>query len=558
MRMKEIITFKSRFGGIVPYLQRQALIASGKSSGPIELPRSPPVSKTGLERVPVSTYLGKSFTFEPEYMDYYGRMEGYNFVTSIPKFDPWVRDLLREEDPLLEESFTNKYLRDPSTPDRVMKHFCRYDRQWQKMPKTSRMRKAMRIVDEMFGCLKHSIDPIDFNYQGWCEIVNHLEMTSSPGLPLRREYTTQAECLPYIYDKAKRLNHFAKFLPAHKVRAPPCMIGLRPGMTDFEQLEEKVKARGVWAYPAEVKVVEQRFVVPIMEKLSQHFGDIPYVTGVNMTKCLPMIIDHLLVRGKKAMVSDIHHLDDSVGPDYINWAFDLIESWLDMGSTKSSIKRNENVMNFIRYYFINTLILLPSGQLVRKHGGVPSGSGFTQLVDTLVTLVITVYSLLEQGADESEIRNFIFCVGDDVATTVKVDFSLEQFSRSLNRLGYEMNPSKAFLTDDGSDLVFLGYGKYGGHVRRSFEDLLKNALFPERYVGSEARSTSRLLGQLVAGGMCDPKFNHLVHKAFEKRLFRPLSEDDQYIPQTKWFRKVFGEDTEFPTHLNAFDLYLLI
>lgn len=317
--MKKIITFKSQFGGLVPYLKRQIAELEGVASPSVVLPKAPEVSKVGLEKIPVSDYSDKPFTFDPKFMNYYGRMEGYVFGTSIPKFDPWFRDLLREEIPDIEEAFTNRFLRDPSTPDRVMKHFRRYDREWLRMPNTARMRRAKKIVAEMFGPMTQQLEPIDFNFKGWSEIVQRLELASSPGLPLRREYSTQSECLPYIYDKSKRLNHFAKFLPKHKVRAPPCMIGLRPGLTEFELLDDKVKARGVWAYPAEVKVVEQRYVAPIMDRFREVFGETPYVVGANITKALPMVIDHLLEPGHQVFVSDISHLDDSVGPDYIKW-----------------------------------------------------------------------------------------------------------------------------------------------------------------------------------------------------------------------------------------------
>lgn len=555
LQMRSFIEFKSRTGGLIPYLQRQALQTAGLATMPIKLEGAPKVSSKFERDFSISDYKRQEFTYEPLHtMKYLGRMDGYNFGTTIPKFDPWFRDLLREVNPSLEESLTAKFVRDPSTPERIMKHFQRYDQKWQRKPTGYHMRVAQRIVSSMFKDMNKTISPIDFNYAGWVKILRQLEFPASPGLPLRREYSTQADCLPFIYDKSKRLNHFAKFLPPHKVEAPPCMIGLRPGLTEYETLDTKVKARGVWSYPAEVKVVEMRYTIPILERLSSLFGKIPYVTGVNMNKALPMVIDDLLGKDKYGMVFDISHLDDSVGPDYIAWAFSVIENWMDFGFTKSSEKRNYNVFKFIQYYFTRTLILLPSGQLVRKAGGVPSGSGFTQLIDTLVSLLINVYALLKNGMKEEEI--LMYCVGDDVAISVPANYKVANHSKHLESLGFQVNRDKIMFSPKGEDLIFLGYSKYGGHVKRDLLELIKQALFPERFVGSHSRSCSRLLGQYVASGCCSAAFGGLVERAFYRRLYRPLQDEDVYEPQARWIRKVLDVD-ELPKFPNAFSLFYL-
>lgn len=101
------------------------------------------------------------------------------------------------------------------------------------------------------------------------------------------------------------------------------------------------------------------------------------VVGVDITKALPMVIYHLLEPGYNVSVSDLSHLDDSGGPECIRWPFALIRSLLYRGFTARSITWNDNLLSFLEHYLCNTLVLLPSGQLVRRLGGVPSGSGFT-------------------------------------------------------------------------------------------------------------------------------------------------------------------------------------
>jgi len=523
--------------GAVPYLQR--LENEGGISGPRSPDRfeAPPTSVTPLDRkaVPDET---RDYEYQPKSsMRCLGKMDGYNFNFVIPKFDPWVRDILKEKSPGLVNALESVYQRDPCTPDRVLKHFALYDRTWRRKPTGNLAKRTDLLVEKLFKPMG-KIEPIDLKYDNWVEkILPLLDFTSSPGLPLRREYTTQGDCLGHIYDKAKRLNHFAKFLPPHKVESPPCMIGLRPGLIKKEDIDSKIKARGVWAYPAELKVLGLRYVAPIMERISHVFGKIPYCTGRNMTKALPMLIDHMLHNGKFGLVTDISKLDTTVGPDYMNWAFSLMRSWFVMGITPSQCKRNDNVLDFLAYYAIRTPVLLPSGYLYKKYGGIPSGDPFTQLLGTLITIWKLVYTLLSMKVSEEDIIGKVFAVGDDFMVSVDGTFDVPQLVRRLLKVQAEVNLPKVMFSNKGIDLTFLGYSKYGGGIFRSFEELLKTALFPERYVGNEMRSRQRILGQTVMSGLCNGAFAQINYWFWEQSLTQ-LDPSQVYIPQRRWARAV--------------------
>jgi len=544
--------------GVIPYLARQEYTGALASPNGPHGRQSPEVTTSFRAKLPLEQYPKRDYTLTPEHtMLYIGKMDGYPFNASVPKFDPWFRHILKSRVPGVVQDLESTYMRDPCTPERVMAHIKMYDRTWKRMPTGKHMQQAKQIVADLFSPVG-KVEPIDFNFAGWHKILPHLEMSSSPGLPLRREFTTQGECLPHIYDKAKRLNHFAKFLQPGAVRAPPCMIGLRPGLIKIEELDSKIKARGVWAYPAEVKVIEMRYVIPLMERFSTMFGKIPYPVGRNMTKALPFIIDHLLHDGKHGFVTDVSKLDTCIGPDYIDWAFSLIRSFYDMGITQSSDTRNHNVLSFLHFYFKRTPILLPSGQFVKKIGGVPSGSGFTQIVDTLVTLLITVYSMLRLGYDCEDIKGKLFAVGDDMATSVPSDFPVEEFCYITGQLGFEINLKKVMFSNKGIELKFLGYSKLGGSIYRPIEELLQTALFPEKYVGNAERSRQRILGQTIASGLTNGFFSKVNYWMEELVGWQTaLDPDEVYIPQKRWMRHVLGLD-EIPRTTIAFDLFHIV
>jgi len=335
------------------------------------------------------------------------------------------------------------------------------------------------------------------------------------------------------------------------------MIGVRPGLVKTDELEEKIKARGVWAYPAAVKVMEMRFVIPLMDRMSLQFGKHPYATGVNMTKMLPCVIDHLLREDRFGCVTDVSAMDTSVGPDWIHWAFDFMKSKFFMGKTQSSVTRNNNVWDFLEYYFTRTPILLPSGQLLRKYGGVPSGSGFTQLVDTLVNLLAATYSLLVMGYSQRDILQNVFCVGDDLALSVTPDFNLEKFCILMTSLGFSINQSKVMFSNNGKELTFLGYSRHGGFVHRTLDEFLKSAYFPESFVGTEERSRQRILAQLIAGGMSSSGFGRLVFNQFVDAGYRPLSGHDVYLPGKRWMSTVLGMPSA-PLSMDTAGLFRLV
>lgn len=544
--------------GIIPYLWKQEQSGALASPNGPHGRKAPSVTTTFQAKLPLDQYPNQAYTIQPEHsMLYHGRMDPYAFNTSIPKFDPWFRHVLKERAPEVTEYLEHTFTRDPCTPDRVMAHVKLYDRTWMRKPVGSTMHHAEEIMNKLFSKVG-KVEPIDFNFAGWHEILPHLDMSSSPGMPLRREFTTQGECLPHIYDKAKRLNHFAKFLPAYKVRAPPCMIGLRPGLLEKDQLDVKSKARGVWAYPAEVKVMEMRYVIPLLSRFSELFGKIPYPVGRNMTKALPFFIDHVLHDGKFGMVTDVSKLDTCVGPDWIDWAFSFMKKWFHFGITKSAEKRNDNVFEFLHFYFKRTPILLPSGQLIRKIGGVPSGSGFTQIVDTLVTLLASIFSLLSCGVKEEEILGKIFAVGDDLCTSVKSTFNVRLFTDYMWTLGFDINMDKVMFSDKGIELKFLGYSKHGGNIYRPVDELLKVAFFPERYVGNAERSRQRIAGQTIASGLSNgflAKVNYWMEELVS--YVTQLDPDEVYIPQKRWMRNVLQLD-ELPRTTLAFDLFPIV
>lgn len=515
----------------------------GRESVPLELPKV----TTSWSKTPSAKQRRSPWFMKPSRaFKTIGFMDGYGVSSSIPKFDPWFRDIAKELVPDWVEEAEEKFCRDPCTPERVLASLMAFNTSVGPRENDEVWIKAGRYVEDLFSDLVGTCKHIDLSVEGFQKICEHLDMASSPGLPFSREFRVQAECLDMIYDAAKRLNHFAKFLPPDQVRAPPCMVAVRPGLLEKSELSEKIKARGVWAFPAAVKVMEKEFGIPIYDRFAQLRLQTPYTTGVNNLKALPMIIDHLIKDGKFGCVTDVSHMDASCHVDDINWAFDVMKTWINFGCYESERTRANNIYEFLRYYFIRTPILLPNGQLVRKYTGVPSGSEFTQLVDTLISTRLAVYALLRQGYKIMDIEGSIFSCGDDVAVSVKSDFSIEEYATSLKLRGYTINVSKVMFSQKLKDLKFLGYSVNGAHVYRDDVELFKIALFPERMVGSMAKSFARIVGQYIASAMCSQAFKAVLQSYDRKMLQLGQKIDTTAFSESRtgrFFEHVLGIDS---------------
>jgi len=160
------------------------------------------------------------------------------------------------------------------------------------------------------------------------------------------------------------------------------------------------------------------------------------------------------------------------------------------------------------------------------------------------------------GYAETDIES-MFVVGDDMGMSVPQNFDVDQFCEFMGQIGFEINKDKVMFSNDCSLLKFLGYSKRGGHIHRDLEDLLKQAFFPEKFVGNEVRAFDRLSGQMLSSGISSSTFESLQILAREKYGVGYDPPDEIYLPQRRWMRNVFGMDS-VPPHARAQALFHLV
>jgi hypothetical protein len=144
-------------------------------------------------------------------------------------------------------------------------------------------------------------------------------------------------------------------------------------------------------------------------------------------------------------------------------------------------------------YFIDTPIQLSTGERFVKHGGVPSGSCFTNLVDGIVNALVTryiIYSMTNQLPKDD------IYLGDDIVAVTEKPLDLQLFAEIAQKtFTMRFNPDKSYQTSNKTNIHFLGYYNMHGVPYKPMDTIIASSIYPERPVLSKFETCVRLIGQ---------------------------------------------------------------
>nr|APG78342.1 RdRp [Wenling partiti-like virus 2] len=281
---------------------------------------------------------------------------------------------------------------------------------------------------------------------------------------------------------------------------PDCAAYMRAHVVKLG--EQKVRA--VWGYPATVSFMEACFALPLIEAYKEYSTPMAY--GYETARGGVRRLIGELGNGT-CFGCDYKDFDKTVPPWLIRIAFKILASNIDFrcylhkGIPMSS--KLYHAWKALIEYFIKTPIRLCNGERYKKNRGVASGSYFTQLVDSIVNWIVTVYCLRVQGLEPNKIK----VLGDDSVVNVSHPVDIEKFSESADSLGMTVNQKKTDQADDCSKIKFLGYYLNTGIPRRPVEELWAALRFPERPDRSYDDFATRAMGLLVANFGKDTEFD---------------------------------------------------
>lgn len=272
-------------------------------------------------------------------------------------------------------------------------------------------------------------------------------------------------------DKAKKNGSFNKpiLIGSRTQSVPP--ISPRDGsflQLTQEEVDKKKKTRLVSMVDIYVILAENIFARPFQQEL----GFTNWYAGGKSDDAIAAQIKKNMVGMDRWISLDYSTYDQSISDWMIREAFDVIRQ-----AFAYDIFWDEELFKIVREDFIHKVFITGDG-LVESKKGVPSGSMFTQIVDSIVNRLMIDTYFNSVGID----RYSLLIMGDDNLITYKGDVNPEFISTYLKRnFDCTMNPSKV---DQGSwteDVLFLSRYWTSFGAWRSPEALIAKMIYPERF-----------------------------------------------------------------------------
>lgn len=248
----------------------------------------------------------------------------------------------------------------------------------------------------------------------------------------------------------------------------------------FKRTQFNEKTRLVWGYPYSMTVIEGLVAKPLIDKFKK--GTTPMAFAM-ATGALGTKLRVASYHKEWAYSLDASQYDATISAELIHVAFKILRTWFDEGETEPvSGKTVREIFRLIEYYFIHTTIVMPNGKIyIGKDHGVPSGSYFTQLIDSIVNVIIG--GTISHRFNLQVSRKEIFVLGDDLLMWSNRKMSLDKIAKFANeQFGIHLHGSeKSEIFHYDEALHFLGRDWDNGLPSLDQEEVIKRMVYPESF-----------------------------------------------------------------------------
>ncbi len=228
--------------------------------------------------------------------------------------------------------------------------------------------------------------------------------------------------LPYYTRKGKVKKRVLDKYDVLLARKDPCIL--------FTRTQEQKKTRNVWGFPIVDTLNEMRYYSPLLSYQKRLGYRSALVSPEEVSRQMTKLINKCS-SGNSLVSIDFASYDTSVKSQLQKVAFDYIKSLFQSGC--------ESDLEYISERFRSISILTPDGIISGNHG-VPSGSTFTNEVDSIVQAIIAT-NLPYVAIDNMQIQ------GDDGVYLVPKDKTDELFTQ-FKSFGLNVNEDKSYVSDN--------------------------------------------------------------------------------------------------------------
>jgi len=221
----------------------------------------------------------------------------------------------------------------------------------------------------------------------------------------------------------------------------PCVL--------FTRTQEGGKTRNIWGYPLSDTLLEQRFLIPFLEVEK----NLQFRSALRGPDHVDQAVTNLLLVERReddiVYCVDFSGYDASISPQHCAQAFGFVASHFQRSEFEHIVRLFER--------FVQIPVYTPDGEVSGTHG-VPSGSGFTNTIDSIVQWQVS----MELGMVRSEIQ------GDDGVHLIPRERRRE-FEQQFESAGFTLNTDKSevFLSNEAVYLQRYYHPNYradGNHL----------------------------------------------------------------------------------------------
>lgn len=355
--------------------------------------------------------------------------------------------------------------------DKLWEALEHYDREYVVSSRNSYFKRGLDRAYRVFSCpdAKQKLKPVDL-MRTVAELFVDLGIKGDRSAGLTAYGESKMEAFTIGLDKSIAI------LTEQKSPAP-CLAGIRT--------QRKGKTRLVWMYPLEMTIIEAILARPIINYFKgadsvMTFGDYSHEVGMHMRRSI--------AETKYHYAFDQSQFDAHVTPQAISYAFAALATWFDLDDKVYANVTVREILRVVEKYFVCTPIVMPNRKgkypllVTGKRGGVPSGSYFTQLVDSFVNAAI-MFAASEKFKLGLKDDN-LYVLGDDSCMFCNNDSGelLKQKVVSFcETIGFKVNLTKSVCGPNTEEVEYLGRTWRNGFPIRTMYEMMRGALYPENY-----------------------------------------------------------------------------
>jgi hypothetical protein len=260
--------------------------------------------------------------------------------------------------------------------------------------------------------------------------------------------TATSSSLPYMMRKSLVLERTLKNYSSDLVTKFPCVL--------YSRTQENMKIRGVWGYPIAATLLEASFFYPLLNVRRTLRWRSSLIGPDATSKRITYLLDKASKEGKICLSIDIETFDASTPSVISELAFSSLATYFQ--------SMYEEGFSAVSGMFSNIGIITPDGILYGEHG-VPSGSNFTNEIDSEIQMLISTDSNTVD-VDSFDIQ------GDDGAYVID-EVKVASLKKAFEKYGYKVSESKSYISPD----FFVYLQKLYHRDYRDEKDLV-NGIYP--------------------------------------------------------------------------------